>query len=156
MSFLDVIVPILNETLVVNGIDHCELGLGNDSLLIEIVADDFCERGLTSTGLSNYYDVNREPYDRDVLARAQIGIGVDNALQLCLHLSLSYHFFQQVLVRDGLSAPFAELCNRAVSFMTIFANHYALLCLVIFIQWFYRQCSSNMTISSNTMKLHSK
>ena len=122
LCLLDVFVPLVNKALVVHGVHHRELGLVDNLVLVEVVAYDCRQCCLTSTRLANDDGVDRQAHHSDVLARAQIGIGVNDGLQLCLHIGQTDHLVQGV-ADDGLSAPFAELGHASVFLMTKVTCH---------------------------------
>ena len=61
----------------------------------------------------------------------QIGIGVDDGLQLLLNLIEAYHAVQHVLLHERLSAPAAEFGYLSVFLMTMFTYHILYHCLIL-------------------------
>jgi hypothetical protein len=92
-------------------------------MLIEIVTNDFSQGRLARTCLAHNDGVDRKANGGNVLARAQISIGVDNSLELALHILQANQLVEYMLRYQGLSAPFTELGVVPIFLMTNFANH---------------------------------
>ena len=69
LCLLDVVVPFVDEAAVVHRIHHRQLGLLDDSVLIEVVANDFGQSCLTCAGLTNDNGIDRKTYLGNVLSR---------------------------------------------------------------------------------------
>ena len=126
LCLLDVIVPLIDKPLIVDGIHHRQLRLVDDLILIEIVADNLCQCGLTRSRLTDDNGIDGDTDLCNILAGTKEGIGIDNRLQLLLDAIKTYQLVQQVLSHKRLSAPLAKLGNVPVFFMTMFANHHSM------------------------------
>ena len=120
---LHVVIPLVDKTLVVDGIDHRQLGLLDNLMLVEIVADDFSQGRLTRSRFTYYYSIDAQTNVHHVLARMQVSIRVDDGLQLLLHLVEPHHAVEHVLRSKRMTTPLTELSYRAVFFMTMLAYH---------------------------------
>ena len=67
-GFLDVVVPLVNKTRVVYRIDHCQLGLLDNLLLVEVVAEYLCQRCLARSRLTDNDGVDRQADISNILA----------------------------------------------------------------------------------------
>ena len=124
-SLLDIIIPFIHKPLIVDGVDHRQLWFLNDLMLIEIVTKDLSQHGLSCSCLTNDNGIDRDTDLSDVLTGLKIGVGIDDRLQLPLHIVKSYQSVKQVLIGKGASAPLAELRHASVFLMTILTNHYS-------------------------------
>ena len=86
LGLLDIIIPLIYKSLIVNGIDHGQLWLLYNLLLVEIVTKDLGKHRLSCSRLTNNNRIDRYPDFCDILTRLEIGIGVHDGLQLSLHL----------------------------------------------------------------------
>ena len=125
LGFLDIIVPLVNKPLIVYCIDHRQFRLLYDLMFVEIVTKDLSQHGLTRSRLTDDDDVDGDPDVSDVLTGLEIGVGIDDGLQLSLHIVKSYQPVKQVLIGKRTSTPLAELRYASVFLMTILTNHYS-------------------------------
>ena len=80
LRLLDVIIPFINKALIIDGINHRQLRLVNNLVLIEVITDNLRKRSLTSTCLTDDNRIHAQAYIHDILARMEIGIGVNDCL----------------------------------------------------------------------------
>ena len=125
LGLLDIIIPLIDKALVVDGIHHRQLGLLDNLVLVEVIPQDLCQGSLSRAGLADDDGIDRDAHLRNILTGAQESIGIDNGLQLLLHAVQPDQFVEQVLAHQRLSAPLAELGYTPVFLMTMFANHYS-------------------------------
>ena len=118
-----ILVPFFHEALVVDGIDHRQLGFRYDFILMEIVSNHLCQSGLTCTRLTNDNGVHAQTDIHHVPARMEIGIGIDNGFQLLLHVAETYQTVQNILRHQWVSTILTELGYRAVFLLTMLTNH---------------------------------
>ena len=91
LGLLYVIVPLVDKSLIVHSVYHRQLRFINNLMLVEVVANHFCQCRLTSTRLTNDNRVHAQADIHYVLTRMKIGVGVNNGLQLLLHLVKANH-----------------------------------------------------------------
>ena len=125
LRLLDVIVPLVDKALIVDSIDHGQLWLVYNLILIEIITEDFGQGSLASTRLADDDGIDGYTHLCNILAGTQEGVGVNDGLQLLLDTIQTYQLVEQVLAYQRLSAPLAKLGNAPVFLMTMFANHYS-------------------------------
>ena len=125
LGLLDIIVPFVDKPLIVNGIDHGQFRLLYDLLLVEIVTKDLRKHGLSRSRLTNDNGVDGYPDFGYIFTRLKIGVGIDDGLQLPLHLVEADKSVKQVLTGKRLSTPLAELRYASVFLMTLLTNHYS-------------------------------
>ena len=123
LGFLDVVVPLVNKALVVDGIDHRQFGFVDDFMLIEIVAYHLCQGCLAGTRLADDDGIHAQAHLHDVLSGMKVGIGVNDGLQLLLDIVEAYHAVQHILNDKRLTAPLAELGYLSVFPMTLLTYH---------------------------------
>ena len=92
-------------------------------MLIEVITHNLGQRSLAGTCFTNDDDIHRKTYISNILAGMQIGVGIDNGLQLSLHIVKPNQPVQHILANKRPATPFAELRNVTVFLMTMFANH---------------------------------
>ena len=125
LSLSDIIVPFVHKPLIVNSVDHRQFRLLYDLMFVEIVTEDLGKHSLTCSRFTYDDSVDGDPDFGDILTGLKVGIGVDDRLQLLLHLVKTYQTVQQILSRQRSSAPLAELRYASVFLMTILTNHYS-------------------------------
>ena len=109
LGFLHIVVPLVDKALIVYCVNHRQLGLVDNLVLIEIVAYHFCQGRLTRSRLTDNNRIDAQTHVHDVLARVQIGVGVDYRLQLLLHIGKSHQTVQHVLRNERFTTPTAKL-----------------------------------------------
>ena len=156
LRLLDVVVPLVHEALIVDSIHHRELRLLDDLMLVEVVAYDSCQCRLTRTCLAYDDSIHRQAHYSDVFTRAQVGIGVNDGLQLCLHIGQANQLVEG-MTDDRLSAPLAELGHASVFLMTKVTCHIASLYCCIYSllsrRPFYLQPYAQGSLASTRLEL---
>ena len=125
LGLSDIIVPFVHKPLIVNSVDHRQFRFLYNLMFVEIVTEDLGKHGLTCSRFTYDDSVDGDPDFGDILTGLKVGVGIDDRLQLLLHLVKSYQTVQQILTRQRSSAPLAELCYASVFLMTILTNHYS-------------------------------
>ena len=69
LCLFHVVVPLVNKTLVVYSVDHRQLGLLNNLVLVEIVTNHLCKSRLTGSRLTYNNSIDAQAHIHDVLAR---------------------------------------------------------------------------------------
>ena len=92
-------------------------------MLIEIIPDNLRQGGLTRSRLTDDNGIHAQAHLHNVLTGMEIGIGIDNSLELFLYIIKTYQLVENVLGDQGFTTPLTELRYRTVFFMTMLTNH---------------------------------
>ena len=80
LCLLDIVIPLIDKTLIVYSINHRQLGLLNNLMLVEIISYDFRQSSFTGTCFTYYNSINTQADLHDIPARVEIGISIDHCL----------------------------------------------------------------------------
>jgi hypothetical protein len=92
-------------------------------MLVEIIADNLSQSSFTRSRLTYDNSIYTQADFHDIFPGMEIGIGIDDRLQLFLDIIKTNQLVQYVLRDKWLTTPLTELRYRPVFLMTMLTNH---------------------------------
>ena len=71
LGILDILIPVIDKALIVDGVNYCQFRFIDDAMEIEIVTENLSQQGLTRSCLADDYRVDTQTHVRHIFARTK-------------------------------------------------------------------------------------